>query len=316
MATKTRNLTRPLQAGLAGLVGVGLALLLWLLGALEPFEARTWDLRERLFARPGPATSKIVTILLDQASLDWVKDVDGLGWPWPRELYSAMVDFCARGGAKALVLDVLFTEPSTYGQSDDERLAEAIHSNGSVVGAMLLGSQMANLAAWPPDLARPKLAVEGLDAWLAAERPSFIGFPRAQFPIPELSQAYALLANTDIAPDTADGVYRRAALFSRFDGAVVPSEALAAYLVGNKGEHRLSIGRGALVLDGRSVPIDSDGRAILRFRGPSRTHRAYSARPCSSPSSSFSKARPPTSTPRRSKTPTCSSALPPRGSST
>lgn len=270
-------MSRPLQASVAGLAGVGFALLLWLLGALDPFEARTWDMRERLFARPGAATSKVVTILLDQASLDWVKDVDGLGWPWPRELYSAIVDFCARGGAKALVLDVLFTEPSTYGVSDDQRLADSIRSNGSVVGAMLLGSQMANADSWPPSLPRPKLKIEGLDAWLAAERPASIGFPRAQFPILELAPAYSLLANTDIPPDPADGVYRRVPLFGRFDGEVLPSEALAAYLTGDKGEHHASIRRGAFVLDGRSLPIDADGRTVLRFRGPSLTHRHISA---------------------------------------
>jgi len=263
---------------MAALVGIGLAAALWLSGALDPFEARTWDMRERLFARPGAATPKVVTILLDQASLEWVQDTDGLGWPWPRELYAAIVDFCRRGGAKALAFDVLLTEPSTYGVSDDQRFADSVRSYGKVAGAMLLGSKMANAGTWPKEIPSPDLRIDGFDAWMAAEHPRELGFPRAQFPIPEAASAYALLANTNLPPDASDGVYRREPLFGRFDGRFLPSEALAAYLLGEGGEHRLAIRPGTLAIDGRRVPIDSDGRAVLRFRGPSLTYKHLSAR--------------------------------------
>ncbi|MDA8425095.1 MAG: adenylate/guanylate cyclase domain-containing protein [Treponema sp.] len=277
MGAKSAVLSRPFQAAIAGLVGVALSAALWLTGALDPFEARTWDMRERLFARPGAATHQIVTILLDQASLDWVQNTDGLGWPWPRELYSAVVDFCRRGGAKALVFDVLLTEPSTYGVSDDQRLADALRSNGTTVGAMLLGSKMADAESWPKEVPTPGIAIDGFDSWMARERPRQIGFPRAQFPLPEVASAFAMLANTNLPPDASDGVYRREPLFARFDGQVLPSEALAAYLVGEGGEHRLAIRPGTLVVDGKRVPIDSNGRAILRFRGPTLTYPNYSA---------------------------------------
>jgi adenylate cyclase len=277
VSAKSRGIPRPLQAAIAALVGIGLAAALWLSGVLDPFEGRTWDMREQLLARPGAATPNVVTILLDQASLDWVQNTDGLGWPWPRELYSAIVDFCRRGGAKALAFDVLFTEPSTYGVSDDQRFADSIRSYGKVVGAMLLGSKMANTEAWPKKLPSPGLSIGGFDAWLTREHPREIGFPRAQFPIPELASAFAMLANTNLPPDATDGVYRREPLFGRFDGHVLPTEALAVYLVGEGKEHSLSIRPRVLTIDGRKIPIDSDGRAILRFRGPSITHKSYSA---------------------------------------
>ena len=277
MSAKSRALPRPLRASVAGLAGIALSVALWQFGILDGFEASTWDARERFFARPDRADPRVVTILLDQASLDWVKNEDGLGWPWPRELYGAIVDFCRRGGAKALVLDVLFTEASSYGVSDDQRLSEAIRSNGAVCGAMVLGSKMADTAAWPAAIPRPGLSIQGLDDWIGRSHPRDLDFPRAQFPIPELASTLRMLANTDIPPDKVDGVYRRAPLFSRFDGQVLPSEALGAYLFGENGEHRMSISPGALVIDGKTVPIDSDGRALLRFRGPSLTYRSYSA---------------------------------------
>jgi adenylate cyclase len=66
-------------------------------------------------------------------------------------------------------------------------------------------------------------------------------------------------------------------LFNTFDGRVVPSEALAAYVAGNPGTHQFSIVPGTLVLDGTRIPIDGEGHAVLRYRGPSTTHKAFTA---------------------------------------
>ena len=99
----------------------------------------------------------------------------------------------------------------------------------------------------------------------------------AEFPIPELWKSASQLANADIAPDPSDRVYRRGALFSMFDGRVVPAEALAAYLAGNPGPRAISVSPGRLTVDGMEVPIDSEGRAILSYRGPSATHMALTA---------------------------------------
>ena len=64
--------TRKIVQGLLmGAVGAAVALALWLPGVLEGFEAKTWDLRARLFAKPGKETSQVATILLDQPSLGW-----------------------------------------------------------------------------------------------------------------------------------------------------------------------------------------------------------------------------------------------------
>ena len=44
---------------LVGLAAAVLTLALWLPGALEDIEYRTWDWRVRIFATPGPATGDI-----------------------------------------------------------------------------------------------------------------------------------------------------------------------------------------------------------------------------------------------------------------
>lgn len=276
---------RPLPAGLRkilqgiaiGAVGAVAALALWLSGGLEGFEARTWDLRARLFAKPGKATDSVVTILLDQKSLEWGRKENSLSWPWPREIYGAIADFCARAGARTLVLDVFYTEPSVYGVSDDQAFAAAAAKNGRIVAAMNFGSEQATDKVWPGDDTRPPLEVEGLQEWIREVHPRSLSFPLAEFPIPEVFKSSNILANAYLAPDPADRVYRRGPLFNTFDGRVVPSEALAAYIAGNPGLRRFSISTGTLVADGVRIPIDGEGRAILRYRGPSTTHKAFTA---------------------------------------
>jgi adenylate cyclase len=271
------GLRKLIQGALIGTAGAALVFGIWLIGALNGFEARTWDLRARLLARPGKATSQVATILLDQKSLEWGRKENALSWPWPREVYTAVADFCARGGAKALVLDVFFIEPSVYGVSDDEAMGNAVAKNGRVVIAMNFGSAQATEKSWPADYPRPPLVVSGLEDWVRRAGPKTLVYPMAEFPVPELWKTASLLANADIAPDPSDRVYRRGALFSMFDGRVVPAEALAAYLAGNPGPRVISVSPGHLTVDGREVPIDGEGRAILRYRGPSATHMALTA---------------------------------------
>jgi adenylate cyclase len=244
---------------------------------MDMFEYRTWDLRARLLERPGKATGQVATIMLDDKSLAWGKDVNGLSWPWPRQLYGIVADFCRQGGAKALVFDVLYTEASSYGVDDDTAFGDALRQSGNVVGAMQLSNHDAPgmAAAWPAGAAQPPVAIGGLDAWLSRSHPAGITFARLQAPIPQLFSNARYLATTNL-PSDADGVYRREPLFSIFDNRVVPSEALAAWLIGHAGE-RLSIRPGLLSAGNVRVPIDSNGRAIMRYRGPTLTHPNYSA---------------------------------------
>lgn len=125
---------RPLLAGLLlGAVAVAVALGGWASGVLQPFENLTWSWRVRLLAAPGPATERIRIITLDQASLDWGRTENGLGWPWPRETYTYLLDFLARAKPRTIAFDILFCEPSVYGVEDDRRLAQRIRESGNVV---------------------------------------------------------------------------------------------------------------------------------------------------------------------------------------
>ncbi|NPU85868.1 MAG: adenylate/guanylate cyclase domain-containing protein [Syntrophaceae bacterium] len=257
----------------AGVIGALTAFLLFFPGWLDRWEAKTWDWRVNLLAGPSPATPKIRLILLDQNSLDWAKNENGLSWPWPREVYGAIVQFCRRTGVRSLAFDVLFTEPSKYGVADDQAFASAIGGFRHFVGSVFLSRTGGSEKSWPAFASTPGLNIRGLDPWLAET--GHAAFPRATFPVPEISSASGILANVQHDPDF-DAVYRRAALFEVFDGKALPSLALASYLISHPGTP-MAISPGRLRVGDREIPIDARGKAILNFRGPSGTHKAYNA---------------------------------------
>ncbi len=262
-----------LQGLLAGFVGVLVALIFFLPGFLDRWEAKTWDWRVNILAQPSSANPKICLILLDQNSLDWAKEENGLSWPWPREVYGTILQFCKRAGAKAVAFDVLFTEPSKYGVADDQALASEIRSFKHFVGAVFLSRTAGSEKRWPAFAPAPTLNVQGLDLWLTET--GHDAFARASFPVAEISAASGVLANVHLNPDV-DSVYRRGALFEVFDGKVIPSLALASFLAAEPATP-LKIYPGHFGLGDRVIPVDAAGKVILNFRGPSGTHKTYSA---------------------------------------
>ncbi len=285
MDQRARKLT---TAGSIGAAAALVAVLLWLSGVLNLFEHKTWDLREQALARPGKASGEIALIKLDQPSLDWGKNVNQLSWPWPRQIYSYIIEFCRRAGVRSLAFDVVFTEPSKYGVFDDKAFGETIAKMPSFVAALPLERSTKERNSWPQGTQTPNLNITGLSKWLeedgetasgqptASSPRSAVVFPHASFSIPEVTDNAKHLGNVTLAPDS-DGVYRRGTLFSVYDNRVVPSLALASYLAGQPGNHTLSVSKGVFTVDNKRVPIGADGSAYLRYRGPSNTYKAYSA---------------------------------------
>jgi adenylate cyclase len=262
-----------LQGLAAGIVGVVVALIFYLPGWLNDWEAKTWDWRVKVMAKPTPDTDKIRLILLDQNSLDWGKEENGLSWPWPREVYGAIIQFCKRTGVRGLAFDVLFTEPSKYGVADDRSFAAEIRHCQYFIGAVFPSMTEGSQKAWPAFAAEPKFKITGLETWLTQTGKKT--FPRASFPVEEISASSGLLANVHLKPDP-DSIYRRASLFEIFDGRILPSPALAGYLA-DRPNTLLRIRPGLFTIGDREIPMDHRGQAILNFRGPSGTHKTYSA---------------------------------------
>ena len=260
---------------LVSLIGILLTIALWSMGWLDTWEAKSWDRWASFLAKPGKATDDIRVILLDQNSLDWAEETMGLSWPWPREIYGAIISYCKRGGVKALAFDVLFTEYSSYGVTDDEALGTAIADFAHFAGAVSLGKTSGSETRWPGELYLPKFEIIELDEWLAQSTTEGIVFPRATIPISNVVQNSAVLCNVQLNPDP-DGIYRQIKPFTLFDNHVFPSLGLGTYLAETP-DVSLSIKPGRLTVGDISIPIDKHGNTVLRYRGPSGTHKALSA---------------------------------------
>jgi adenylate cyclase len=267
----TKSLT---QGSLIGLAGGAAALLLAALGLLNWIENPSWDARVQLFARPSPCCDQIRLIFLDQTSLDWGKDVNKWSWPWYREVYAGILSFCRRGGAKAVAFDVLFSEPSSSGALDDAALASSVSQTPGFVAAATFSTQQGMLRRIPANLALRTPTVGGLAEWSKTPAGLSLAAPLASLPIPEIAGGAALVGNvsTSLSGDT---VIRRMVPGKLFDGRFFPSLGLAAYLVARP-KAKLRLSGNDLWVDGRRVPMDDRGEVILRYRGPSQTHKTVS----------------------------------------
>jgi len=263
------------QGILIGILAASASLAAASAGLLEWLEGPSWDWRVRAAARPGPATDQVRLILIDQKSLDWAEETNRLSWPWPREIYATLLSFCRRSGAKAVAFDLVFSEPSKWGVEDDEAFGQAIEQTGGVAAALFLSRAQGSALEWPPGVPEQPFRVAGLDEFLAGPKGKALALEKAAFPVPEVASRAAVLANVSGGLD-ADAVVRRVFPFRFFAGRFVPSLGLAPFLAAHPGvlveleDRRLRVG--AL-----SIPLDENGSAILRYRGPTQTHRAVNA---------------------------------------
>lgn len=93
------------------------------------FERWGWPLYDALQRQQATAAGNdLVVILITQRSLDEFRDNPDLklGWPWPREVYGAMVDVAGKLEAPGVMFDIVFDSPSTYGMADDEAFNQSL----------------------------------------------------------------------------------------------------------------------------------------------------------------------------------------------
>ena len=166
-----------------------------LVGMTTPGERIDWnlyDLYAQRAARDAEPAPGIVVVAIDEPSFAEI----GLPWPWPHALHATLIDRLVEGGAKTIVMDILFDIDSKT-PDDDAALAESMRRGGNVILATdqsVTDDRAYSITQWSD-------------------------------PIPVLRQAAAGLGVIRI-PYDSDGVLRRARL--TIEGR--PSLALAAAL--------------------------------------------------------------------------------------
>ncbi|HPA21404.1 MAG TPA: adenylate/guanylate cyclase domain-containing protein [Verrucomicrobiae bacterium] len=145
------------RAGPLGLLWFGIPLFifagLWLQRPeVVGTELRSIDWRFRVRGQAGDPPG-VVVIAIDDASMQLGQLFDesvfqtnrGLRlmrsqYPWPREVHGILIDRLLRGGARAVALDLLFLNASSYGEEDDAAFESVLarYTGRVVIGANLV----------------------------------------------------------------------------------------------------------------------------------------------------------------------------------
>lgn len=79
---------------------------------------------------PAKSSNGVAMINLDQASVDALAKQDSIYFPYHRSIFGEFLDVAKIIGAKAVGFDVVFSEPSARGPTDDKAFADAIAEAG------------------------------------------------------------------------------------------------------------------------------------------------------------------------------------------
>ncbi|MDR0558151.1 MAG: adenylate/guanylate cyclase domain-containing protein [Treponema sp.] len=241
---------------------------LQLSGVFNYLEFKTYDLRVNLFAASAKPSDEIIVILLDQDSLDWGRAERDWGFPWPRAAWAEFIDYMNAADAKAVALDLFFTEPSVYGEKDDEAFVRAAKDFGKVIQIVHFSTQTGSAQTWDSSLQAPLFEPSGFGSFLEKFELTDEGASAsAQFPIPGILAAAGALGS-DVGAFDPDGIVRRLSLFTLFDGKAVPGEAAAFLMIGGSGAAiQYDAKKKVIEWEGRRIPVDENGKSLLRFRG-------------------------------------------------
>jgi CHASE2 domain-containing sensor protein len=110
---------------MAGVLAAAIAAAAHGTGALESAENRTFD--QRLGYRDAEPPSDVAIVAIDDVTFSELR----MQWPFPRSLHGRAIDRLHRAGAREIVYDVQFTEPTR--PREDMALYEAIRRAGGAV---------------------------------------------------------------------------------------------------------------------------------------------------------------------------------------
>ncbi len=228
-------------------VSFAISLALFLFDVLAPYENKSFDLFSR-YLNPGRASDRIVIIEIDQQSIDALS-AESINWPWPRQVYAPIVEFTSL--ADAVLIDILYTEPSSYGQEDDMIFGDAVGKASNTYLPFFLSRNEKALSA--DDIAYLKrFAMTGVS-------PSKLTYRSVTAPIDVIRRHVKGSGNVAISPDS-DGIYRRIPLTFTLRDMTLPSLVLSYFTC--KGTVKVNGDR--LMLGKTALPL-IDGKLLLRF---------------------------------------------------
>ena len=201
-------------------------------------ELKSYDLR---FSWRGPQKNRsdnIVIVGIDDQSFEDLR----LKWPFPRSLYAKAIDNLRLAGARAIVIDIEFSDPDEFNPQNDLLLAQAARVAGNVFFAAKLVNYKNNAGR------------------------------RIIKPNNTLMRNGADWALIDV-PEGLDGFNRQYYVFRRAEGSLAVPFAVSAYQ--KVFRKKLNTSNGALMIGNRPIPAVNN-TFLVNFRGPAETFPTFS----------------------------------------
>jgi len=209
-------------------------------------------------------------VVLDQKSLNLAEKNFDMTWPWLREGYEPLLAFLHRANAKAILFDFIFSEKSSRGVEDDQLLVDAVKAAQLVYFPVM---STIDRSGSSNDLQQPPSPSTDFDRHLipsALLEPNLV-LPEAaavsNLPLPELLAAAKGIGDVRYTPDP-DGVLRRVDPFVVTRGRLLPQFGLSVTIQVTGGLLNSRLFADRLEVDGKRLPLDHEGRLVLRYGAP------------------------------------------------
>ena len=227
---------------------------------LERLELLVYDTRYKIRGHTTPP-KEVVIIGIDDKSLEKIGR-----WPWDRSKIAALIDLLKDKGAKVIMMDIIFSEPS----KDDKILASSIKRAGNVILPIVFDFKQSEKKAKSdvlPDYAYP----------MVRDSNNFKIFPpisgqHVLMPLDNLTAAANTLGCINMIPDK-DGVLRWEVLAFEYDGELYPSIDIqtARLYLGIPMEAMILNAAKGVQLGDRFIPADFWNRTLIHYYGPDGT---------------------------------------------
>ncbi|HWQ39205.1 MAG TPA: CHASE2 domain-containing protein [Burkholderiales bacterium] len=184
------------------------------LRAVVDMRQQTYDAMVRLrLIKPEPDPD-IVIVDIDERSLATMA-ADYGRWPWPRQVLGEFVEKLEEQAPRAIVFDILFSDPDVFNPDSDAYFNEVIaRTNNTFFPMLRLPPENDRLSEMRPDMIPGAQRVE--------ETAASDGTVAIVLPFFEAVQASARLGTNNIYPDR-DGIARRYRLWHDVHGWRLPS---------------------------------------------------------------------------------------------
>lgn len=234
-------------------------------GYFERAENLVYDVKAKFYRSKKVPPKNIKIVLIDEASISVMEKIAGR-WPWPRAIYSDLLDFLTTyGGAKAILFDILFTE--RYDETNDQALVDATSQAGNVIHSMVIKHEEPDkekkynlqLNRPIPEDFQTKYAIRNAQGYL--QEPASEQNNDYLLPIEGLQAVSRNVGVVEFPPDL-DGVLRRTRPLRKYQNSYYPVLGLAPFIDPST---KVIIGDKAIQINDRILPIDRNGNYLINM---------------------------------------------------